>query len=423
MKIKTRKISYEKLLRVEKPKQKKPRKPLFLLGLLIRILSIPDFIATKFKSTGKIPDDIGPCMILMNHSSFIDLKIAYKLLFPKHRFGIVCTSDGFIGKYLLMRLLGCIPTKKFVTDFNLIGDIKHMLFKKKTSVLMYPEASYSFDGTATALPRQLGALLKRLGVPVVFIKTGGAFTRDPLYNGLQTRKVNVSANIEVLLTKEQLESLSSNEISEILDRAFTFDSFKWQKDNKIKVTEPFRADGLERILYKCPHCCAEGKTTGKGTQLTCNSCGIICEMDEYGALSAKNGETLFSHIPDWYAWERQQVREEIENNEYLLDVPVKIGVMIDYKAINFVGDGRLTHTKDGFSLVGADGKLNYEQKARASYSLYADYFWYEIGDVICIGDNNALYYCFPPKDVPVAKVRLATEEIFKIEKKSKTEIK
>lgn len=362
-------------------------------------------------------------MILMNHSSFIDLKIAYKLLFPKHRFGIVCTSDGFIGKYLLMRLLGCIPTKKFVTDFNLIGDIKHMLFKKKTSVLMYPEASYSFDGTATALPRQLGALLKRLGVPVVFIKTEGAFTRDPLYNGLQIRKVNVSANIEVLLTKEQLESLSATEISEILDTAFTFDAFKWQKDNKIKITEPFRADGLERILYKCPHCLAEGKTIGKGTKLTCQSCGIVYEMDEYGSLSAKNGETLFSHVPDWYAWERQMVREEIENNEYLLDVPVKIGVMIDYKSINFIGDGRLIHTKDGFSLVGADEKLNYNQKARASYSLYADYFWYEIGDVICIGDNDALYYCFPPKEVPVAKVRLATEEIFKAEKKSKTEIK
>lgn len=30
----------------------------------------------------------------------------------------------------------------------------------KSSVLMYPEASYSFDGTCTALPRKMGVLLK-----------------------------------------------------------------------------------------------------------------------------------------------------------------------------------------------------------------------------------------------------------------------
>lgn len=37
----------------------------------------------------------------------------------------------------------------------------------------------------------------------------------------------------------------------------------------------------------------------------------------------------------------------------------------------------------------------------------------EIGDMICIGDNNVLYYCFPDKRDIVAKVRLATEEIYK----------
>ena len=34
---------------------------------------------------------------------------------------------------------------------------------------MYPEASYSFDGTATPLPESLGKLVKKLGIPVVAI--------------------------------------------------------------------------------------------------------------------------------------------------------------------------------------------------------------------------------------------------------------
>ncbi len=43
-----------------------------------------------------------------------------------------------------------------------------------------------------------------------------------------------------------------------------------------------------------------------------------------------------------------------------------------------------------------------------AYSLYSDFFWYEIGDVICIGDTKTQYYCIP-KDCGdiVAKTRLA----------------
>ena len=67
---------------------------------------------------------------------------------------------------------------------------------------MYPEASYSFDGTATPLPRKMGVLLKKLGVPVVTVITQGAFTRQPLYNMLRKRKVSVRADVTCLFTKE-----------------------------------------------------------------------------------------------------------------------------------------------------------------------------------------------------------------------------
>lgn len=88
--------------------------------------------------------------------------------------------------------------------------------------------------------------------------------------------------------------------------------------------------------------------------------------------------------------------------------------MFDYKALYKVGRSVLSHTLEGFHLKGCDGKLDYSQKARSSYGLNADYYWYEIGDVICIGNSQRLYYCFPPKDVPVAKTRLATEELYKL---------
>ena len=202
MKIKTKPLSYEKVMTKKRSVHRKPLRPMFLLQLVVRVLAIFDLMPTRFTYKTYGMERIGkkePCLILMNHSSFIDLKIASKIFFPK-RYGIVCTSDGFVGfgMAILMRLLGCIPTQKFVTDVSLIKDMEYMLKKKRTSVLMYPEASYTFDGKATPLPRKMGVLLKKLGVPVVTVITQGAFARDPLYNCLQKRKVEVRADVKCL---------------------------------------------------------------------------------------------------------------------------------------------------------------------------------------------------------------------------------
>lgn len=279
---------------------------------------------------------------------------------------------------------------------------------------MYPEASYSFDGRATSLPRRLGLFLKKLGVNVVMVKTYGAFLYDPLYNGLQKRNVTVSATVKVLFTPEQLASATCDEIDAALDKEFTFDSFKWQKEEGVIVDEPFRADGLERILYKCPHCGAEGLTEGKGVTLRCKNCGKEYFMDEYGQMRANDGVTEFSHIPDWFEWERNCVKDELMSGNYKTDIEVKIGIIVDYKAMYEVGEGRLIHDENGFLLSGCDGRLEYVRKPLASYGLYSDYYWYEIGDVICIGDSTRLYYCFPKSNFPVAKARLAAEELYKL---------
>ena len=415
MKIRTKQMPYEQVMKIKKPTHKNPLKPNILFTTLIRLLAIPDMIATRFKYSFPERETLeeGPYLILMNHSSFIDLKIASKIFYPMP-YSIVCTSDGFVGKNWLMRLIGCIPTQKFVTDMTLIKDMRYMIKNKNTSILMFPEASYSFDGTQTPLPENLGKLMKLLNVPVITVITKGAFHRDPLYNCLQLRKVKVSAEVKCLATREDIKNLSVEELTQKLEKTFTFDNFRWQQENRIRIKEKFRADGLERILYKCAHCEAEGHMVGEGTTLTCKKCGKVYELDEYGALLAKKGESEFLHIPHWYKWQRECVRKELIDGTYLLDTKVKIGMLVDRKAIYMVGEGRLVHDKNGFTLTGCDGKLNYNQPPQCSYSLYSDYFWYEIGDVICIGNKDCLYYCFPEKEGVVAKTRMATEELYKM---------
>ena len=418
MKINTRNLPYEEVLKLPRLEHRTPRMPSRLLAGVVRIGSAPTLWKTKFHYTTERMELVGdePCLILMNHCSFTDMKLAYGIFYPKP-LGIITSVDamtGILGK--LMRILGCTPTHKYVSDMTLIKDMEYMLKTNKTSVLMYPEAGYSFDGRTTTLPRKLGILMKKLGVPVVTVITQGAFHRDPLYNMLQIRDVKVSAHVKCLATAEELKELSVAELDARLDEAFSFDNFAWQRDNRISIDVPFRADGLHRILYKCPHCGAENRMEGKGIHLTCHECGRQWEMDEFGQLHALEGETEYPHIPDWYAWERECVRKELEEGTYLLDTDVQIGIQVNLDGICMIGTGHLTHSLNGFHLTGADGQLDYTQSPVAAHTLYADYYWYEIGDVIGIGNNEFSYFCFPGADVSVTKARLATEELYKLQK-------
>ena len=419
MKIKTRNLTYDEVLKLPRLKHKKPMKPSRFLATVVRVVSAPTLKKTQFSYTTERMELVGknePCLILMNHSSFTDMKLAFGIFYPR-RMGIVTSVDamsGFLGK--LMRWLGCTPTHKYVSDYSLIRDIKYMLKENKTSVLMYPEAGYSFDGCATAMPKGLGVLMKRLGVPVVTVITQGAFHRDPLYNMLQVRDIKVSAHVRCIATAEELKEKSVEELDALLDEAFSFDNFAWQRDNRISIDVPYRADGLHRILYKCPHCNEENQMEGKGIHLTCHACGKKWEMDEYGQLGAIDGATEYPHIPDWYAWQRECVRREIEEGTYLLDTDVDISIQVNLNGVCNIGKGHLRHDENGFHLTGADGKLDYKQSAVFSHTLYADYYWYEIGDVIGIGDNEFSYFCFPRDNTSVTKARLATEELYKIKK-------
>lgn len=420
MKIKVKNARYEDVLARPVGLHRQPLRPGPLFRFLLKALSASDLKATHFTHRKIGMEKLGkhePCLILMNHSSFIDLKIAATILYPRP-FNIVCTSDGFVGKDWLMRAIGCIPTKKFVTDTVLVRDMLFALKKLNSSILMFPEASYSFDGTATPLPESLGKCLKILRVPVVMIRTYGAFARDPLYNNLNLRKVDVSADMEYLLSPEEIAEKSADDLNAILADQFSFDNFRWQQEHNIRIAEAFRADYLNRVLYKCPHCHTEGAMLGRGTRLTCGACGKEYELTEYGFMKAADGDTEFAHIPDWYRWERECVRREILEGSYRLDVPVDIYMMVDTKSIYRVGTGRLEHSTEGFHLTGCDGRLDYSQKPNASYSLYSDYYWYEIGDMICIGNTVVLYYCFPREGDVVAKTRLAAEELYKLAKKA-----
>jgi len=281
---------------------------------------------------------------------------------------------------------------------------------------IYPEARYSLCGTTAILPESLGKLCKLFKVPVVTLICHGHHINSPFWNLTDRGVKNTEAVMKCLFTTEQLKSATHSEVFEAIQKEFEYDDFKWQKEKGIKITYKKRAEGLHKVLYQCACCKTEYEMESKGTVLSCKACGKKWEMTELGELSAVEGPTEFSHIPDWYEWERANVRAEVEKGTYNFTCTAHVNDMPKDRYIS-LGKATLTHDMSGFTLEGnyegEDYKVHWP--AESLYSCHIEYEYLgKYGDCVDLNTLTDTFYIYPEDcKFSVTKFALATEELWK----------
>ncbi len=396
-----------------------PVRTKWYLRPLTYLLSAPDVykhgcIITKMNTDGLKP----PFVLLCNHNAFMDFKVATKAIYP-WRANYVVAIDGFIGREKLLRNVGCICKRKFTNDITLIKQLQRTI-KNEDVAVIYPEARYSLCGTTAVLPESLGKLCKLLGVPVVTLICHGHHVNSPFWD-LHDRAVKpTEAEFTQIYDAEGLKNASADEINRKIAEAFIYDDFAWQKERGIRVTYPRRAEGLHKVLYQCPACNKEFNMTSKGTILRCNACGKEWNMTELGQLQAVSGETEYSHIPDWYEWERKNVRKEVVDGTYSSgQLPVRVDSLPNAKRFIPLGTGAMIHDMNGFTVrvTDKDGYV-FEMKKNVP-SLYSCHIEYEYlgkyGDCVDLNTLKDTWYIYPDPDnceFSVTKMALATEELY-----------
>ena len=264
-----------------------------------------------------------PYLLLATHASMLDFPLMYKAVAPYGANNVVAIDAiRDVGDWL-MRQLGCICKRKFVKDLHLIKNMKYSIETLGDIVCVYPEARYSFDGTTSFLPDSLGKSGKLMKVPVVVLRMYGPFISAPQWNKVE-QHLPLRADLVCVANAEEVKTLSAAELNARIHKELQRDEYAWQKEEGIRNTYEKRAEGLHHILYQCPHCKKEFEMYTKGTKIWCNACKKVWEMSELGELHAEEGETEFSHIPDWMAWERQNVREEVESGRYRFEDEVTV---------------------------------------------------------------------------------------------------
>ena len=393
------------------------RQPLFivwLIWILSKIMLIgKKYTVEKIRMEGLKP----PYILLSNHQYFIDFELCALGTFP-HRVNNVVSIDGYYRRPWLMELIGAICTRKYTTDLHLVKSIRHVL-KRGDILCMYPEARYSPCGTLSFMPDSLGKLIKMNKVPVVAVIHRGNHLHTPFWNFRKQRNVPLHTTMTQILTAEQVAAMTPAEINAVLRQALEYDEYRYQKERGIRIAEPYRAEGLHKVLYQCPHCLAESQMDSKGADIFCTACGKLWTLQEDGTLCAHEGETEFSHVPDWFDWERRQVERQVAEGTYSFEDDVEVYSLPRCWRFEKLGIAHLTHDPEkGFVLMGhyngADYRIERAPIENNSLHIEYDYCYLKPLDCFDISTEKDSFYCYPVhKRNVVTKMAFATEAIYK----------
>ena len=385
---------------------------IWIIALVNKLLN-----RAKIVKKNKLPKP--PYILISTHASMLDFYMALMLTFP-HKVYWISTVEEFIPRFFIFRRIGVLAKRKFTNDPK--GAIRYLeVLKKKKILVIYPEARYSFMGETERIDRSIGRFAKQAKVPVVLNREHGNYLYCPQWSDHKVRKVRPIVNeIETIVDRRDIVNLSAQEIQEKIESKFNNSEEDWMKLKNIRITYENRAVGLERILYKCPHCGTEFEMSSEGHLLKCNHCGITYDYLEDGHLKCLNGETLFDYPSKWYKWEKKCVKDEVINGTYRFDDDVRVEKLLG-AGIGFVaqeGHYHLTHDiEEGFYVRGLDNDFVFHRSSLQSYAIHIEYNYLDRGAFLELADNKDVFFIYPlNKPQSLTKIHFAVEHIYDLKK-------
>ncbi len=381
------------------------------------IWSAAFIVKTRFKAKivkkNKLPKP--PYIYLSTHASMIDFYMALMINFP-HRPYWISTVEEFIPRFFIFRRIGVLAKRKFTNDPK--SAMKYLeVLKKKKILIIYPEARYSFMGEEERIDKSLGRFIKTANVPVVLNIAHGDYLYCPQWSDRKLRKIGpIISEVETIISKNELETMSANDIQERIEEKFHISEEDWMRRKNIRNTYENRAVGLHRILYKCPHCGTEFEMSSESHFLKCDHCGATYDYLETGELKRVDGEGKFTYPSQWYKWEKECVKKEVEDGTYHFEDDVRVEKLLGAK-IGFVpqeGKYHLTHSiEDGFVLKGEDNDFNFHRPSLQSYAVHIEYDYIDRGAFLELADNQDTYFVYPlNKPLELTKIHFAVEHIY-----------
>lgn len=383
--------------------------------IVILIIGLINKLKYKVKIVkhNKLPKP--PYILISTHASMLDFYLALCITFP-HKPYWISTVEEFIPRFFIFRRIGVLAKRKFTNDPK--AALKYLeVLKKKKILIIYPEARYSFDGENERVDKSIGRFAKKANVPVVMIKTHGHYLWCPQWSDRKIRKgLSIQDDVYTIVKRNELDAITAEEIQQRIENSYDTSEEDWVRNKNIQIKYEDRAVGLERILYKCPHCGAEFEMSSEHHFLKCNKCGKTYDYLENGELKCIDGETTFKYPSEWYKWEKECVKKEVLDGTYSFEDEVRVEKLLG-AGIGFVaqeGHYHLSHDiKNGITLKATDNEFEFHRSSLQSYAIHIEYSYLDRGSFLELADAKDTYFIYPlTKANQLTKIHFAVEHIY-----------
>lgn len=321
----------------------------------------------------------GPFVVIANHACALDfVNLVGKNHIPM-TFVISNTFYHTLPFKWFMDKIGVIPKQQFHTVLSDLSKMRTVV-KKGGILVIYPAGLMCEDGQSTPLPATTYDFLRWLKADIYMARSEGQYFTMPKWGkGLRIGKTHI--DIFKIFDKDELESISAQEFQARTDEVLLFDSYAEQEVLLRKHCGGNKVEGLQHVLYQCPHCKAEFaiKVKGKDT-LFCEKCGFEQKMDKYGFFHAVKGEEV-RHVSEW----ARIIYENVEKSgESTMALPCEFKMIVEGKrGFVSVGHGTVALDAEGITLSGdMNEKISCDNFVSLPFSP-GKYFELQYGDNTC----------------------------------------
>ena len=353
----------------------------------------------KLIEDGSLRNIEPPYILLANHASIADVAGIARMLYPKTAGSYVSSPIQRTHYGNILDLLGVIAKQQFQVTPSLVKDIKSVLDRGRP-VIIYPEGKLSVDGTLNEIKINTAKLIKMLKVPIVTVRFDGNYLHNPRWSK-EKHFVPLVATVKTIVTADECKTLSLEEIYNRILENLTYDDYKYQRENKISIKSDKLTNGIEGVLFRCPHCNSDFAIKGDGHQIVCTNCGKKHVMDEYGVLDGK-----FSSVTDWNAWQKQQIAGELASDVPVIKLPCKVEQMVGNKW-HTLGNATFEWNKGAITVTCESGK-QFAYPSGMFYTTSYNNNYLNLPDA-----NGCVHLTFGQVGMP-AKINLLVEEYSKI---------